>query len=1567
MNRLWTWLITLLLFVALGALGTGILALEKPVGAMTGQVTSDGGEPLTDAKVTAYGPARRTIRVDEQGRFRFDRLPVGRYELSAQMRGYERQWHSPAVDIKEGGTVSGLAFKLVPVKPQLYFSQYQRVFTPDEALRVSYRGTLVDKLHVRLYRTDLADVAYRKHQRPKAQDLIREWEQPVVAGTATDDDWFYRQLAVDGQGPGFYRLVMSGSGEVRGKSFRTDETSTWINVSRLALVVKRTPSELLVYATDLVSKAPVAGVAIQSGDAAQRLQTIGQTDSDGLLRIAATGSIRTIVGRLGDSTAFMDLYAPSPPQRLAGYVYTDRPIYRPAQTVHIKAVLRQRQAETLTVPAGMPVTLTITDPQGQKAFQTDLVASDWGSVATDFELPGTAALGEYSLHLSWAKESIDGSFQVAAYRKPEFRLDITPSARQVIKGEPLRATIDAAYYFGAPVAGKKLHYTVYRSPASPWYSEEDWFYSGYRGGGDEYFWGYGDVVTSGEGVTDEAGHFALVVPTDGQQARLPGEPLIEERYTIEVQATDDTRRTVTSRDTVTVAPSELRLQVEPTSYLFQPGDEATFRLNGRNLAGQPEGGRVTGVLYRDVPARSNADGEIESERKLDEIATVTGEVDDKGIGWLKVQVPSEGSYLMEVRGRDRAGRPAVSVAHIWVSATDYGGGSSYRYGAMQVVFDKQRYKVGETANVFIARPTSGVPVLVTVEGQAIYQARVMRAQGASLTLQVPVTAQFSPNAFVVATMVDGKAFHQAERSLNVLPTDKFLTVNVKSDRERYGPGETVTLRVTTTNARGEGVPAEVSVGVVDQAIYALAPDTTPDPRRVFHGPRPNTVDTFYSFSEDYSGGANKDLAEPRLRKHFLDTAAWFPSVRTDAKGQASVSFQLPDNLTTWIVTARGQTKQTEVGATTTSFLETQDVLVRLATPRFMVEGDRLSLVGLVHNYLPDAIDVRTWLKAAGLALKGATERQAAIVSGGVAKVDFDVAAEQVGKGQLTLTATSPQGGDALELSVPVLPHGTPDVVTQTGISTSDTTLTVEVPAGAVPGTTTLSIDLTPTPLGAVAAALDYLRQYPYGCIEQTLNRYVPEIVAAPLLGETPDDKRIREGLVHIANQQHGDGGWGWWANDASDITWTAYVLMALDEVRQAGYDVPETMVRPAIAYLHRQVPKLGKDAISPQRIVRNAGADQQALVQLALSRWDEANYRLVEGITRQSDYLSTQGRAMLVLALDNVGNKRAAREQFAILARQAVRTGSQVHWESRDASEWFDNPIEATSYALQAMMRIEPQHDLAQPAVRYLMTERRDMRWRSTKDTAAAILALSAYARAHGTVPEPMPVTLTLDGTVLAEVDLQAPQLWRTGYRMSVDSDRLTPGRHQLTIDRMDDGTRELPYSVTRSSVVRADRITAKDGPQLAITRTYRLITPADRQKHPEWLISDWFKAEQAADLREVRGAVRTGNLILVELRVDNGTPRSYVMLEDPLPAGMEVATDRGLDDPWQFWWSQREVHDDRVAFFMTYLPKGKHRLYYVIRPEIPGEMRALPPRIAEMYAPDVWARGAETAFTVRP
>ncbi len=311
-------------------------------------------------------------------------------------------------------------------------------------------------------------------------------------------------------------------------------------VTELAVISKAAPGRLVSMVVDRQSGDPISGAQVKVWIDQHEVAS-GQSDAQGLLdtKIAdeKPENVAVLVTR-GDQFAVNTPGAwnmgSGPDRNLRGYTYTDRPVYRPGDTVHFKTIIRAENPNGYTLPQDRQVNLELRDPQTYQPIWNDTAKlNDYGSAHWDYTIPADAHLGTYYLSIQMGEQRyVEGSsFSVQDYKKPEYAVKVTAQTPRVLQGQPIKATIDARYYFGEPVANAKVKWVVHTSPYYPpgrWASDdEDTGDAGDEGEGDE---GQYDRGEGGEqeqentGTLDTDGKLQITIPTTVSKAS-PGPDL----------------------------------------------------------------------------------------------------------------------------------------------------------------------------------------------------------------------------------------------------------------------------------------------------------------------------------------------------------------------------------------------------------------------------------------------------------------------------------------------------------------------------------------------------------------------------------------------------------------------------------------------------------------------------------------------------------------------------------------------------------------------------------------------------------------------------------------------------------------------------------------------------------------------------------------------------------------------------------------------------------------------------------------------------------------------------------
>ncbi|MGE0042628.1 MAG: alpha-2-macroglobulin [Vicinamibacterales bacterium] len=1354
---------------------------------------------------------------------------------------------------------------------------------------------------------------------------------------------------------------------------------TVVIVSDVGVVTKVSPGQLVLFAADRFSGEPRSGCEVQVL-ASQKEVARGETSDTGLLEVALPeGPVEDVIGvaSCDGQVAATDpgaWFLGDSPRQLLAYVYTDKPIYRPGHTVHAKVVLRWRARDAIAPFDRERVELSATDVNDKVIYRQQLAVSRFGTVTASFDVPATAALGYYTLRIATGDEVATGAFEVQEYRKPEFEVRVTPAARFVVQGDELVAAIDARYYFGQPVANGRVHWVVNQQP---YYSPLRWD-DGFDGSESTYWYG-GNQQLQGDLRLDAQGKGEIRIPLAADENGR------DYSARLEAQVTDAGGREVSGDTIVHATYGPFMLAARTDNYVFRAGSQVQASVRALDYAGEPRAGvAVTAVLDR-ITYPNGYYG--------DPTATRTGEATAStgadGRAEVALALPAEAGTYRITMSTTASGRRLSDEAWIWVpggSDTDALDGDRY----LELLADKRSYAPGDVARLMVrGEPVSG-PVLVTKEGQHVSWYQLMRP-AASDAIEVPIDAGDEGDVYVNITyMRDGRLF-RAERRLSVPADARRLTVTLTAQQAVSRPQEPGVFAVDVTDASGAPVQAEVSLAVIDEAVFGVKADDTADPVRFFYRREYSRVGTVFSreyYFTGYSGNEKLQLAQrrrrpftladfkgepqaqPAVRKDFPDAIYWLGDLTTDAAGHARVSVRYPDALTTWRLTARAVTADTRVGVGVARTVTTKDLIVRVVTPRFLTEGDEVVLPTVVHNYRDAARQATVSMDVSGLTPASGTAgppTTGGLGAGAERRDDWTYRAGAPGDATVTATARTESDTDAVELPIPVLPYGLHRLDAQSGsVRSGEATASLTVPADANPAARTIRVELAPSLAGSMLGALDFLTSFPYGCTEQTLSSFLPNVLVtraltrlrlAPTERLGALDRQVSQGLARLYDYQHDDGGWGWWKTDENHPFMTAYAIYGLMEARDAGYKVEDWRIdngARALARMYQDYPRAVPDLKAYMAYVLARAADQPEITWYQDGQRTYRHDQARDELWAARDRLSAYGRALLLMTLPQ-GDPRGS-ELAASLAASA-RTEGQLAWWPMDSDPLLldvaDTSVEATAFAVQALASVDPRHRLLEPAVRWLLANRRGGYWNTTKQTAMALYGLLDFMEARGDAAEASSADVFVNGERVATrsfttADLAAPD-------PVVITTPAREGANDVRIVEKNGGTvywsAAAEYYDTGGAAERAGTR------RLAVTRRYQRLTPVT--------------VNGAIVYREeaLSGPVRPGDVLTVRLTVAGSPDWRYLILEDPLPAGVESIQDTTaypLERPADWWWGSRvEYRDSRTVFFQDRFDQGRYEYVYLVKVIAAGVFRAVPAQIAPMYVPGVTASSEPATVTV--
>ena len=1347
-----------------------------------------------------------------------------------------------------------------------------------------------------------------------------------------------------------------------------------------ALVAKLGLDGTTLWLTTVPDGTPAAGAEIALRDATGAVIGGATTDVDGVVSdlSATSGDAAFATADIGGQPALVGLDgnwasgyshwrsgssggADPTEARITGNTHTDRPIYRPGHTVHWKSTLRRVAADGEgydLLDSTTAVTATLKDARDRVVATTSPTLDDFGSVSGEWILDQDASLGYWTLEVQADGHTTTHRFQVEAYVKPDYEVNVTSDKPWYVRGDSAVVSVQADYYFGRPVVGAAVVLRIYQGHA---------------------WWGGSAPVTTLEGTLDEDGSWTATVPlTDSGDSSTP--------VFFEAEVVDASRRPVVSEHQVTVYPAEIELTLRSQRYGLELGETGIVEVGVADHAGLPMAGVDVMLELRQYQGR----GETTLRRETlttDAAGAAEWRLDGLEVGWYQI-------YGTAV---DARGNRVQQTTYLWLWDERYAWGW---YGGFELSLDKPEYQAGDTATLLVRSPVTGTHALVTVERDSVRHERVVRIDGPT-AIELPVSADYAPNVEVKVALwqpLDGP-YNTASGQLLIssvqliVPADdKRLDVAVAPSQAELGPGEEASVQIRVTDSTGAPVRAQVSLALVDKAVLALATDTSQSLEDAFWSGWPNGVLTLDSLGvgnayrgwpeEDRGGGlpapgagppASPEPSDPDTpnaalvpRREFPDTAYWRADIETDAEGTATIALTLPDSLTTWVAVARAVSLETEVGVGKAEIIVSKDIQADLALPRFAVQGDEFALDVLARQYVSpaDALAATCVLDAPSLVALDPGSRELALDYGETGVARWSVVASTLGESIVRADLTTPAGSDALEMPFEVQPFAVPERFVLSGSTDTKAAENIDIPYDTMADASSLEIRLSPGAALGVLDGLEDLIGYPYGCVEQTMSRQLPNAVVGRLVEElgleAPEiqaqlPELMALGIQKLAGFQGPDGAWGWWGGAYSDpqIYLTSYVLHGLTLTEQAGFDVDDAVIDAGFAWLAANIeferdPRMKAYALYVMSEAGRTDVDATVLLSADVERMDAF------------------ALASLALAQDAAGRSDLATSTLDRLEGLAVQSATTVHWPlTTTGSRWDEyhwrsmaSAEKNTGAALLALSRLRPGDEMGAKAARWLLEHRWGRGWSSTQATAFAIVGLTDHLVTSGELDADFTWTVAVDDLVLATGSVTPETVLDRIDPVRITGDDLLVGERTLRIEKAGRGT--LFYTAVGDLRRFKDGFepTEAAGLGIDITRSYTGVV--DRAAPDGW---------------------RVGDVVNVQLKVKTTEDLWYVVVEDMLPAGLEamneaLATEsdrepggepgwgRGL--PWRWWgYERKELRDDKVSFFATQLPAGEHLFEYAARAITPGTFSARPAEGYAMYRPEVWGRSGAEQITI--
>lgn len=1409
-----------------------------------------------------------------------------------------------------------------------------------------------------------------------------------------------------------------------------------IQLTDIGLAWKQTEKETLIYAFSLESGTPLSAVDIILYNDQVDSLTRKQTDAGGLVKFTADeykGKAAWLDARAGKDRHVMrfseDLEtvglwsfsidyrydAPLKDERRT-LIFTDRDVYKPGEEVYFKAISRFADADQLLPGGKGQAQLRIFDPRNRKVLDKEVELSDRGSFDDSFQLPGSG-LGWYSMELdfnekkegdedeedyeSWRRVS-HHSFQVEEYRVNTFEVKLDAEETYTSAGE-IEIPLSANYYMGKPLSKSLVNWNAYASKSYPRPRGFDEFEFGDYSNNDDSF---SDSDTLHLSENGQAGiKFELPEQGDNPSPRV---------VTVSAEVIDANQQTVAGSTRFTVHSSDFYMGIQEPDGTHRAGDTVSFSVANVTSEGEVHTVPVETKIklekedWNTVKVKG-AGGKITHRNdkilvsKFEETRTIRSTVDpETGIARivpLDLTFPEAGDYVVSLEATDEGGRKVFTQTQVRVIGAEEPSWSWHDVVRIDVIPDKESYRIGEVAKVLVRTPVFG-NALITTERGGVRSVRTQPIDQHETVLEIPVVDGDAPNLFTSVLIVRGAGnsphkhpsadYRMGYCQLKVEDPAAALEVTVDTgEQEYYQPGEEVQITATVGTHSGQAVAdAEVTLYAVDEGILSLTGYNTPDPGAEFHKPFPLNVWTGQSLSsllpenpleQDFGnkgyviggGGIGNGLDPDRVRKDFKAVAFWAGSLITDETGTVTATFKAPDNLTNFrvmAVVAEGN----RFGSAQAPLVINKPLIIDPALPGFSNLTDQIDLSAVLHNNTGEAQEVEIevtldnhalFLNEIGKIIPTSLEvgedtqkrtKRLTLEAGATETVRLPVGMTEVGEATWNWkiqSLSNPRLKDAtesklkIEYPLPLLRQSE----TFTIRNEQDLQNVLDsVNPRLLNGHGKVEMNLSNSRLVEASDAIDYLLKYPYGCVEQTTSSTLPWLSTQnmrkvlPGLNKSEEEiaKAVNNGLERLLSMQTSEGGLAYWPGGSEPVLWgSAYGGLAIAIAGKNGIALPKEQTDALWEYLSKNLRNTA-ELKNPYEL------SQRCLVLYTLALSGNAEPAYNEVLFEIRDKLPAEARSLLALAMIEGG----ALEQPELKPRIEMLVADANDAPRSDVS-WYQQPYR-TATKLLAQVKLDPGHTRVDETINDLMNLRRERNgWGSTYSNAWPLMALSAYSDATASSLSANEITL------------------KFGDRSEVVS--LTPDPST--------GTAGFDFE----GDVRKQNLSLKLKNNAPVYATLNVATrpemiPLQPENKGFGITREYHKVETDGSLAPADNLM-VGDLVIVKLDINIPKEReNYIAIDDPLPAIFEAVNPnfktsgakgtKVKTENRRLYTTHHELKKERALFFSDYVFRaGDYNIQYLARVVAPGNVIAPPAKIEAMYEPERFGLSGTSQIIARP
>lgn len=1278
------------------------------------------------------------------------------------------------------------------------------------------------------------------------------------------------------------------------------------------------------------------------------------------------------------------------PRRM-GHLFSERPVYRPEETVHLKGWLRTRQDGKLVIEKH-DTRLIIVGPDNRE-WRNDVEPNDLGGVNLDFhedDIPTGTYRARLEEDVDESTETVaEMSFRVEAYRLPRFEVRLSAPEKAPLD-EPFSVKLSANYYAGGRVSGRPVRWRVTQMP-------HDWqpaARDGFVFSTDARF--SGDTPEGGsprldkEETTDADGSSVIEIDPSIEPTAQP------RVYIVEATVTGEDDQTVTSVERVVALPPfalglslpryvERATEITPRVLVLgadgKPlaGKELTVRLLSRQWHSHLQAGDFSEGIARYVT-------DVVDEKVSEQTVTSGPDVIE-----VKLPIARSGVYIVEVESRDRLDRAQLVSADCFVGGDAPVAWKKPATRVFTVAPDAKTYDPGQVASLVLQSPFQTAEALAIIEEPDGNRYEWLSVRGGSATLRVPIESHHAPRLPVHVVLWRGRVAGAAPSGgatddpgrpatmasttwLDVRPVGNRVDVTLEHP-ERARAGETIDVKITLKDPQGNPLAGEVTLWLVDQAVLALGREQRLDPVPDFLAPveshltlrdTRNLAFGELAYAEEPGGdSANKEasslLDRTTVRRNFSPVPYWEPSIRVGADGVVTVKVKLADSLTNFMVRAKAAAGAERFGFATGRIAVRLPVIIEPALPRFVRPGDSFIAAAIGRVVEGEGGAGRAEARFEGLTSARGLKQDVALDPANPSHVEFAVKVDappidddgRLKRDSVSLSVAIERiadgARDAFEVKLPLKDDRRR--VTRRELVDLAAGATAELPAVSEPareGSVRRSVAVANhRGLLRLAAGLDLLVQYPYGCTEQRVSRTRAQVALRKFrdaLGLEGSEEELAASVSqtqsYITSAMDSDGLVGYWPGSRGYVCLTAWVLHYLIEARGAGFEVDPALVNKLTATLERSLRSDWSKFIDGEAWLERTWALS------ALSAAGKFSPAYGAELSRKAANLDLEAEAQVLLAFEQGGEANAPQVKtmaadlrdgvaFRLYQGREIYGGLQDRRASRSGLV-IPSETRTLAQVVRALRGVGEPTERMPLLVDALIGLGKGDGWGTTNANAEALLALSELLDPKTLTPATAEIAVQVGG---------AKETLRVGQGSPLARWRgVTTERGQVTLMAASE-----PLTTVRLETSWIPRAEAAE--EVAVSQGF-VVTREIRR----------VQADGSPALRTLLDApsrtlsYRVGDVIEDHVQVVCPEERHFVAVVIPLGAGMEPlnpalatappeATPAGTLTTTP---SYVEFLDDRVAFYYDTLKAGTHDFYFRTRATVPGTF-GQPAATAEM------------------